>query len=57
MGPPEMGVLQVNIKGDAGKNTGIPWLHYRKEKGNRVIDGERSAWVQGRVAGEGGEGS
>ena len=52
-----MGILQVNIKGDVGKNTGIPWLHYPKEKGNRVAEGECRARVQGRVAGEGGEGN
>ena len=57
MSPPEIGVLQVSIKGDAGKNTGIPRLHYRKERGNRVADGDGSARREGRVPGEGGEGS
>ena len=44
-----MGVLQVNIKGHVGKNTGVPWLHYRKERGNRIADGDGGAWGSGRV--------
>lgn len=45
-----MGVFQVNIKGHAGKNTGVPWLHYRKERGNRIADGDGSGRGSGRVA-------
>ena len=37
---PEMGVFQVTIKGHGSKNTGIPRSHRRKERGNRVADGD-----------------
>ena len=39
-----MGVFLVNIKGHVGKNAGIPWFHYRKERGNRILEGD-GAWT------------